>query len=219
MGVQTIMKASRPSAPVVSKSSSRSSTPTRKPATPSTTWKGAPSRGTSPSVRSRQSKPSQILSSSHDATQNPRISMPKRAASASRTRSSSHTEKPRQKSCSPTKVRAPISTGNKPGSKILTKSRGSGNDGDDVNPVIMGTKMVDRVVNMRKLAPPKRDECVSHDNHRKSSQENSGFGRSLSKKSLDMALRHMDIRLSIPDKVRPIAKGVSSFAKINTNGV
>lgn len=57
----------------------------------------------------------------------------------------------------------------------------------------MGTKMVERVVNMRKLAPPKQDDYVSGgSNSRKSSSlEKTGFGRSLSKKSLDMAIRHM----------------------------
>ncbi|KAK6125966.1 hypothetical protein DH2020_040274 [Rehmannia glutinosa] len=192
---------SRPSIPIVSKSApTRSATPTHRPAAPSTTSDrsssgrkmgpailktSVPFRGTSPTVKSRPSKPSDTLSLSHDATQNPKVSIPKRPVSASN-------EKQRQKSCSPAKVRAPISGGNKMGSKMLSRSRGYSNEGDEVNPVLMGTKMVDRVVNMRKLAPPRQDEYVSQDNTRKSSgQENSGFGRSLSKKSLDMAIRHM----------------------------
>ncbi|KAI3447771.1 hypothetical protein Pfo_004436 [Paulownia fortunei] len=229
--------ASRPSIPVISKSAPRSATPTSKPVTPSTMSSvsasdrsasgrktsstmlksSVPSRGTSPTVKSRPSKPSDILSLSHDAPQNPKVSMPKRPASASRgrlsapaTHSSFSNEKPRKKSCSPAKVRAPISTAHKTGSKMLSRIRGCSIDGDDVNPVLMGTKMVDRVVNMRKLAPPKQDEYVSQENPRKSSQENSGFGRSLSKKSLDMAIRHMDIRQSIPDKLRPVATDVLS---------
>ncbi|CDY18403.1 BnaA04g21840D [Brassica napus] len=52
---------------------------------------------------------------------------------------------------------------------------------DDVNPVLMGTQMVERVVNMRKLPPPKHDD----------NNMNSGFGRTLSRSSLDMAMRHM----------------------------
>lgn len=54
--------------------------------------------------------------------------------------------------------------------------------------------MVERVVNMRKLAPAKPDSHLSNkDASKKSSysQESSGFGTSFSKKALDMALRHM----------------------------
>ncbi|XP_042039414.1 endochitinase A-like isoform X1 [Salvia splendens] len=215
--------ASRPSLPVVSKSSTRSTTPTRKPATPttvsasdksssgkkisSTVLKSSlPARGVSPVGRSRPSRPSDLLSSSHDADEKPKVSsMPKRPASAARGRLSSNTssssnEKPRQKSCSPARARAPASSAPRTGSsRVMSRSRGYSNGGDDVNPVVMGAKMVDRVVNMRKLAPPKQDEYVSQENPRKPSQENSGFGRSLSKKSLEMAMRHMDIRRSVPN--------------------
>lgn len=205
----------KPSIPVILKSAPRPTTPTRKSTTSvlpaldrsssgrkmgsTMSRSSVPSRGTSPTVKSRPSKPSEMLSLSHNAPENLKVIMPKRPASASRgrpskpaTRPSSSDEKKRQKSCSPPKVRAPITTtAYKTGSRMLSRSRGYGNEGDDVNPVLMGTQMVDRVVNMRKLAPPKQDEYVSHDNPRKSSLENSGFGRSLSKKSLDMAIRHM----------------------------
>lgn len=119
--------------------------------------------------------------------------MPRRPASASRGRPAAHpSPKPRQKSCSPPKVRAP--NAHKVGKIMLSRSQGYGNGGsDNVNPVLMGTKMVERVVNMRKLAPPKHDdELVSLDKPKKySSKDSSGFGRSLSKRSLDMAIRHM----------------------------
>ncbi|KAJ4903843.1 Uncharacterized protein Rs2_17794 [Raphanus sativus] len=62
---------------------------------------------------------------------------------------------------------------------------------DDVNPVLMGTQMVERVVNMRKLPPPKHDDKM-----------NSGFGRTLSRSSLDMAMRHMNIKHSVPGNLR-----------------
>ncbi|KAF2319053.1 hypothetical protein GH714_012987 [Hevea brasiliensis] len=65
--------------------------------------------------------------------------------------------------------------------------------------------MVERVINMRKLAPPKQDDKLSpHGNlsGKSSSPDSSGFGRTLSKKSLDMAIRHMDIRRSIPGNNR-----------------
>lgn len=87
----------------------------------------------------------------------------------------------------------------------VTRSRGSTNGNDDVNPVLMGTKMVERVVNMRKLAPPREDR-VSNQNSQSGKlsgpQDNSGFGRTLSKKSFDMALRHLDIRRSMPGNMR-----------------
>ncbi|GER54421.1 proteophosphoglycan [Striga asiatica] len=77
------------------------------------------------------------------------------------------------------------------------KSCGAPDGDDDVSPVVMGTKMVERLVNMRKLAPPLRggESFGSLDNHR--AKKKSGFGRLLSIRSLDMAIRHMDIRRSI----------------------
>ncbi|KAL0375323.1 UNVERIFIED_CONTAM: hypothetical protein Sradi_3448000 [Sesamum radiatum] len=222
--------------PGCSKTAPRSATPTRQPATPSTTSTlsasdhlpsgrktgstvlktRGPSRGPYQTVKSRPSQPSEMLSLSHDASQNPNVSMPKRPASASRGRPSTlvaTNAKPRQQSCSPAKVRAPNGTAHKLGNYImLSRSRGYSNDGgDDVNPVLMGTQMVERVVNMRKLAPPKQDvEYISNDRPKKPSLGNSGFGRSLSKKSLDMAIRHMDIRRSIPDNLRPVATAILS---------
>ncbi|KZV31407.1 hypothetical protein F511_05511 [Dorcoceras hygrometricum] len=212
----------RQSIPVSSKPASRSTTPTCKPATTLTT------SGVSGSVRktgftttknlgSRMSSPSEILSSSHDASDNLKVLMPKRTVSASRGRPNGHTtnssrdEKRRQKSCSPAKVRASIiSTAHKYGSMVQSRSRGHSNGEDDVNPVLIGSKMVERVVNMRKLAPPKQDEHSTHNTSKKSSHVNSGFGRSLSKKSLDMAIRHMEIRRTIPDDLRTIATRVLS---------
>ncbi|KAI7741070.1 hypothetical protein M8C21_006472 [Ambrosia artemisiifolia] len=80
---------------------------------------------------------------------------------------------------------------------------------DNVSPGMYGTKMVERVVNMRKLAPPKQDDKHSpHSNlsakSSSSSPDTLGFGRSLSKKSLDMAMRHMDIRRTLPGNLRPL---------------
>ncbi|KAH6787114.1 hypothetical protein C2S52_006666, partial [Perilla frutescens var. hirtella] len=228
---------SRSTIPASSKPATRSATPTRKPATPSTTpsmsasdgsssgrktavKNPVPTRGSSQTVlKSRPSNPTVMLSMSHDASQNLKASLPKRPASASRGRpsapaalSSSSNGKPRQKSCSPARARAPVSTAHKIGSTTLSRSRGysHGGGGDDVNPVLMGTKMVERVVNMRKLAPPKQDEHITHENPKKSSHESSGFGRSLSSRSLDMAIRHMDIRRSVAVNLKPVATSSSS---------
>lgn len=217
---------SKTTVPASSKPALRSATPTRKPATPSSTISSktgsvgiknhlVPTRGGSQTVKSRPSNPSEMLSVSHDAPQTLKKSLPRRPASASRGRPSapaslscSSKGKPRQKSCSPTKVRAT----HRNGSTALSRSRGySHGGGDDVNPVLMGTKMVERVVNMRKLAPPKQDEHISLENPKKSSSENSGFGRSLSKRSLDMAIRHMDIRRSVSGNLKPVATSVLSY--------
>ncbi|CBI30400.3 unnamed protein product, partial [Vitis vinifera] len=63
---------------------------------------------------------------------------------------------------------------------------------------------------MRKLAPPKQDDHRSAHPAGKSSSapDSSGFGRTLSKKSLDMALRHMDIRRSIQGNLRPLMTNI-----------
>jgi hypothetical protein len=80
------------------------------------------------------------------------------------------------------------------GSSVPAFSRGHSKINDNVSPVIIGTKMVERVINMRKLAPPKQDGKHSPSGNltgKSSSPDSSGFGRTLSKKSLDMAIRHM----------------------------
>lgn len=108
---------------------------------------------------------------------------------------------PKRTSCSPS--RGHVSNGGVKSGVI--KSRGNLNGNDDVNPVLMGTKIVERVVNMRKLAPPREDHISNQNNTSGKlsvSQDNSGFGRSLSKKSFDMALRHLDIRRSMPGNMR-----------------
>ncbi|KAK4396130.1 hypothetical protein Sango_1449600 [Sesamum angolense] len=94
--------------PGCSRTAPRSTTSTRKPVTASTTSTlsasdhpssgrktgstvlktRGPSRGTYQTVKSMPSKPSEMLSSSHEASQNPKVSMPKRPASASRGRPS-----------------------------------------------------------------------------------------------------------------------------------
>ncbi|KAF9594473.1 hypothetical protein IFM89_031591 [Coptis chinensis] len=223
-----------------SKSTSRSATPTRRPSTPSsvsslsappgrsssvtrsgpsTTMKNpVPSRGSSPTVKSRPWKPSEMPGFSLDAPPNLRTSMPDRPVSASRgrpgapsARSSSvepgPTGRPRRQSCSPSRGRAPNGSIHSSGSSVPAVSRARINSSDNVSPVQIGTKMVERVVNMRKLAPPKQDDQRSIHNNltgKASSPDSSGFGRNLSKKSLDMALRHMDIRRSIPGSLRNI---------------
>ncbi|XP_021805622.1 flocculation protein FLO11 [Prunus avium] len=237
---------SRPTVPPPkSASSSRASTPTRRPSMPSTTpsisappsrpspsvskpvpataRNPVPSRGASPTVKSRPWKPSEMPGFSLDAPPNLRTTLPNRPLSASRgrpgapsSRSSSvepgSNGRPRRQSCSPSRGRAPNGISHTSGSSVPAFSRGHSKVNDNVSPVLIGTKMVERVINMRKLAPPKQEDKHSpHGNHSgksSSSPDSSGFGRTLSKKSLDMAIRHMDIRRSIPGNLRPLMTNI-----------
>ncbi|XP_040379474.1 mucin-5AC [Oryza brachyantha] len=243
---------SRPSIPAQSKPVSRSSTPTRRPSSTSTqhgslaapvrsssiskpaptiskssspakTIASTPSRGSSPTVKSRPWKPSEMPGFSLDAPPNLRTSLPERPTSATRgrpgapsSRSSSvesgPAARPRRQSCSPSRGRT--LNGSVPSGSSMPAVRRShlSNGGDSVNPVQMGNKMVERVVNMRRLVPPKHDDQRSSLNSlsgkSSNSPDSSGFGRTLSKKSLDMALRHMDIRRSIPNNLRPLMTSI-----------
>ncbi|KAK1299496.1 hypothetical protein QJS10_CPB14g01739 [Acorus calamus] len=175
-------------------------------------------RGASPTVRSRPWKPSEMPGFSLDAPPNLRTSMPERPSSASRgrpgapsSRSSSiepaSNGRARRQSCSPSRGRAPNGTVQS-GSSVPAVSRLHSKSSDKESPVLIGSKMVDRVINMRRLAPPKQDDQKSANSKSSLSPDSSGFGRTLSKKSLDMALRHMDIRRSIPGNLRPLMTNI-----------
>ncbi|XP_009605096.1 endochitinase A-like isoform X1 [Nicotiana tomentosiformis] len=224
-----------------SKSTSRVATPTRRPTSVSSTATAtAPlikspssvttatttarnpgySRASSPTVKPRPWKPSDIPGFSLDAPPNLRTSLSDRPISATRGRPgapnvrSSSIEpvtngRIRRQSCSPARGRPPNGVVRSSGSSvpIPAMSRLHAKANDNVSPGLIGTKMVERVVNMRKLAPPaKQDNKYSPRSNlsaNSSSPDSSGFGRTLSKKSLDMAMRHMDIRRSIPGILRP----------------
>ncbi|CAA7406420.1 unnamed protein product [Spirodela intermedia] len=243
------------SAPTPTRSSSvtrRSSAPATRSSVPSTRSSVPSPRGPSPTVRSRPWKPSEMPGFSLDAPPNLRTSMPERPSSASRGRPggapaarSASVEatarltgagaggggRGRRQSCSPSRGRAPNGVAAAPvrsgGTSIpaVTRSNASGGGGDGVSPVLIGSKMVERVVNLRRLAPPRRDEhggsskgCTGGKSS--SSPDSSGFGRNLSKKSLDMAMRHMDIRRSIPNSLRPLMTNIpaSSMYSVRSSG-
>ncbi|KAK1271406.1 hypothetical protein QJS04_geneDACA007540 [Acorus gramineus] len=178
-----------------------------------------PVRGASPTVRSRPWKPSDMPGFSLDAPPNLRTSMPQRPTSASRGRpgapsSRSSSVEPatnghiRRQSCSPSRGRAPNGT-LQSGSSVPAVSRLHSKSSDRESPVLIGSKMVDRVINMRRLAPPRQDDQkFANGNSSTKSPDSSGFGRTLSKKSLDMALRHMDIRRSVPGNLRPLMTNI-----------
>ncbi|KAK8535991.1 hypothetical protein V6N13_104603 [Hibiscus sabdariffa] len=233
--VRSSTPTARPSIPST-KPASRAATPTRRPATPSSTpsicappvtkpapaasRNSVPSRGASPTVASRPWKPSEMPGFSLDAPPNLRTTLPDRPLSATRGRPGAPSARcssvepgaigrPRRQSCSPSRGRLPNGNMHLSGSSVPAVSRGYSKASDNVSPVVIGTKMVERVINMRKLAPPKPDDKHSHGSSAKSaSPDNSGFGRTLSKKSLDMAIRHMDIRRSIPGNLRPLMTNI-----------
>ncbi|KAK8955724.1 hypothetical protein KSP40_PGU020412 [Platanthera guangdongensis] len=191
----------------------------------------APSRGTSPAIRSRPWKPSEMPGYSHDTPPNLKTTLPERSSPArgrpgapSSTRSSSidnvPSARPRRQSCSPSRGTAP--KGNVvSGSSVPASNRSGVNRGSSDSPVVIGTKMVERVVNSRRLAPPKHDNLHSSNPcsvKSSLSPDSIGFGRTLSKKSLDMAMRHMDIRRSIPNTLRPLMNNIpaSSFYSVKS---
>ncbi|KAG2587074.1 polycystic kidney disease protein 1-like 3 [Panicum virgatum] len=209
-------------APVRSSSISKSGSTMPKGSSPAKTTVHTPSRGSSPTVKSRPWKPSEMPGFSLDAPPNLRTSLPERPTSATRgrpgalsSRSSSvesgPAARPRRQSCSPSRGRT-LSGSVPSGSSMPAVRRSHLNGGDTVNPVQMGNKMVERVVHMRRLVPPKHDDQRSSLNSisgkSSNSPDSSGFGRTLSKKSLDMALRHMDIRRSIPNNLRPLMTSI-----------
>ncbi|KAE9598740.1 hypothetical protein Lal_00022376 [Lupinus albus] len=212
--------ASRQPAPVASRQPAPVAS--RQPA-PVASRQPVTSRGTSPTVRSRPWKPSEMPGFSLDAPPNLRTTLPERPLSATRGRPGAPTSRsssvepsssgrPKRQSCSPSRGRSSNGTAHISGNSMPAVSRGYSRANDNVSPVVMGTKMVERVINMRKLAPPRMDDKNSPRGNlsgkSSSSPDSSGFGRTLSKKSLDMAIRHMDIRRTIPGNLRPLMTNI-----------
>ncbi|KAL3521200.1 hypothetical protein ACH5RR_019349 [Cinchona calisaya] len=230
-----------------SKPTSRSATPTRRPATTSTATIASgppvkspsstsvtklvsstaknpvPARSSSPTVKPRPWKPSDMPGFSLDAPPNLRTSLPTdRPISASRGRPGGPTARSssvepvsngrvRRQSCSPSRGRPPNGIIHSSGMSVPAGNRLHAKANDNVSPVLVGTKMVERVINMRKLIPPRRDDKhspLSNLSGKSSSPDSSGFGRTLSKKSLDMAIRHMDLRRTIPGNLRPLMTNI-----------
>ncbi|KAF8052820.1 hypothetical protein N665_1503s0014 [Sinapis alba] len=228
----------QPSSAPSKKPLSRPATPTRRPSTPtgpSIVSSKAPSRGTSPAPTlksSRPQKPPEMPGFSLEVPPNLRTTLPNRPVSASRGRpgvasapgsrsssiergsgpiSGSVVGHARRQSCSPSRRQAPIgnTNGSLPGARVRGKANNGGSSCDSFSPVAMGNKMVERVVNMRKLGPPRLTENVGRGTVRSNSAFNSlGYGRNLSKSSIDMALRHMDIRRGMTGNLRPLVTKV-----------
>ncbi|XP_023771071.1 uncharacterized protein LOC111919722 [Lactuca sativa] len=191
-----------------------------------------PPRASSPTVK-RPWKPQEMPGYTLDAPPNLRTSLSDRPTSATRGRpmavSRSTSVEPvvngrvRRQSCSPSRGRLPTGVSHMSGSSVPVPAlnRAYAKANDNLSPGLYGTKMVERVINMRKLVPPKKDDKHSpHSNlsAKSSSPDSSGFGRSLSKKSLDMAIRHMDIRRTVPGNLRPLMSNIPASSMYSVRG-
>ncbi|OIW02720.1 hypothetical protein TanjilG_29496 [Lupinus angustifolius] len=175
-----------------------------------------------PTVKPRPWKPSEMPGFSLDAPPNLRTTLSDRPLSATRGRPGAPTSRsssvepasigrPKRQSCSPSRGRSFNGISHATGSSMPAVCRDYSKMNDNVSPVVIGNQMVERVVNMRKLVPPRLDDKNSpHSNlsGKSSSPDSSGFGRTLSKKSLDMAIRHMDIRRRVPGNLRPLMTNI-----------
>ncbi|KAH0686041.1 hypothetical protein KY284_016594 [Solanum tuberosum] len=178
----------------------------------------AASRASSPTVKPRPWKPSDIPGFSLDAPPNLRTSLPDRPISATRgrpgaasVRSSSvqpaSNGRVRRQSCSPAIGRPPNGVMHSSGSSVLvpSMSRLHAKAKDNVSPGMVGTKMVERGLNLR---PKPQILHLLPLELGLGGPDSSGFGRSLSKKSLDMAIRHMDIRQRVSGNLLPLMTNI-----------
>ncbi|TVU19871.1 hypothetical protein EJB05_36047 [Eragrostis curvula] len=217
-GISRATSLSSSSVPSISRSSSRSSTPTRQPSTRSS----APTIGRSPSVGRSSSISSFTSSVNRSAANSGRNSAPSSAPSS---RPSSPTPRPRAPvrpldipdfpNETPPNLRTklpdrPLSAGrSRPGARSTPNTEHSASSA----PV---KKVVVPAVNRSKYsdAPSKTPLTNGYQNRQAErssvdSQTNrlsrsvtgtgtdNGFGRSISKRSLDMAIKHMDIRQNL----------------------
>lgn len=152
------------------------------------------SRGVSPLVRTKI--PAQIPGFSDETPPNLKTD---RSSSASRDRScnpvlSSHqksdsTAKPRRQSCSPSVARNRKVQYKQESEGNLTTQKGRTQTANAAQ--VLGSRMVDKVMNARKSGAEERE---TKPNLRGLITENPAYGRTTSKSSLDMALKHMAIK-------------------------
>ncbi|KAK4743154.1 hypothetical protein SAY87_001155 [Trapa incisa] len=211
------------SAPTIFVPPNKSLSLVAKPSAAATSRNPVPSRGVSPTVKPRPWKPSEMPGFSLEVPPNLKTSLPERPLSATRGRPGAPSSRsnsiepgpptrPRRQSCSPSRGRLTNGTLHPSGSSVPAMGHNITKINDNVSPVLIGSKMVERVVNMRKLAPPRKEDkhspCSNLSGKSASSPDSSGFGLTLSKKSLDMAIRHMDIRRSIHGNLRPLMTNI-----------
>ncbi|XP_048634557.1 uncharacterized protein LOC106448996 [Brassica napus] len=167
--------------------------------------KSKPSRQATPTPRTTLSstRPTNSARNSSPACRASSIKSNPRAAAFTRSSSVGKSVPTAAKSTSLTIRQIPARPVSASRGRVYSSGGRSSKISDDVNPVLMGTQMVERVVNMRKLPPPKHDD----------NNMNSGFGRTLSRSSLDMAMRHMNIKRSVPGSLRVTSNATNSMDK------
>ncbi|KAM0948018.1 hypothetical protein DsansV1_C07g0073851 [Dioscorea sansibarensis] len=190
----------RPQLPTSSNSNSLAPRPSSRPSTPtrptpslvsrSTTTSKPSSRPSSPAARPRTPvHPINIPDFPLDVPPNLKTKLPERPASAGRTRQGIALT---TRTTTPSTEVTPLSSNRRSSSPIVTRGRlpesspksQSHNNGYETTPP-----------DFHKFMKPTRTPVSDND-------PNAGFGRSLSKKSLDMALKHMDIRPNIGGGIR-----------------
>ncbi|KAH9301387.1 hypothetical protein KI387_012970, partial [Taxus chinensis] len=204
------------------------------------------SQGTLPTVKSRPLQPSSIVGFSIETPPNLRTNIPGRATSAnrgrpgapssaqSRTGAPISSDKPKRQSCSPSVTRGRVSNeslnGNSTKSTLQTKK--NSNDMQGAVAAVVGSKMVEKLMNSRRSTPQGKLEEVTNQFVGSTlgtkmsvksvpSEDSTGFGRTISKKSLDMALRHMDIRGGTTSSFRPHVNNVpvSSLYSVRSGAI
>ncbi|XP_074343241.1 uncharacterized protein LOC141682437 [Apium graveolens] len=174
-------------------------------AAPNVTRNSAPPRPSSSTVRPKPWNPVEMPGFSNEVPPNLGTSLSDRPTSATRGRPGAPSVRStlidpapngriRRQSCSPSRGRPPNGMNYNTGSSGPALNRAYAKVNDNVSPVMYGTKMVERVINMRKLVPPKQDDKhspCSNLSGKSSSPDGSGFGRNFSKKSMDMAISHI----------------------------
>eukprot|EP00249_Psilotum_nudum_P009825 c22176_g1_i2 orf=674-2380(-) len=206
-------------------------------ASSSTSRSSASSRGSSPTMRPRPWQPATMLGFSSEPPPNLRTTLPERSTSNTRgsaasTRpgivNSTKTSQPetvdasnrsRRQSCSPLLARSRLTSNGLSGDRtnLGTDKQTNGIVGVSV-PASMDSRMAEKVNRARSAALVQDDRSLSSSNAQVrqpmkcNTRDSSGFGRNLSKKSLDMALRHMDIRRSTPNGFRPLISNIPASA-------
>ncbi|KAG6485911.1 hypothetical protein ZIOFF_054478 [Zingiber officinale] len=173
----------------------------------------ASSARSSPIIKPKPLKPSEIPGFSLNAPANLKTSFSERSSMASRGRPGMPSSRsssvelatntgPRRQSCSLPRGRTAAGNVLK-GSSVPPPSTQQTGSGSNVNLVVRGNETVEHIVNTRRFVPAKRDNQQQTHNDLPG-KLNAGFERALSKKSLDVALRHTDIPRNIPNCYRPL---------------
>lgn len=183
-------------------------------------------QGTSLRVKTKPLQPYLIPDFSGETPPNLRTTMPEKTALANRSRPGAPSSarctteaptasRPRRQSWSPSRARERVWYDSLTGDRSsLQTTKLNGNDIDSVTmPIAFDSKMVEKGIDERRSLSQsivkKATKSVNATLRPKetvksmSSQEGTGFGRTLSKPALDMALKHMDLRKLTPSSFRP----------------